>query len=369
VRSSTAVLIKGFRIIPYGNNIEAGIDIEPSSQNCAVVGNTIAGFSLGSGFDRNFYGIVLGGYDHKIYENIIVRNLYGISSYSTCDNSRIYHNTFTDNTFHASIYYLANNQWDNGYPSGGNHWSDYKGTDLYRGTVQNETGSDGIGDKPYIVDGDEIDRYPLMKPYAGPHDIVMRPSISKTVVGEGLNITATINMTIINYGEQTETCNFSIRIDAMTDNQTLTLTSRNSTVQTYAFNTSSLPKRGYVVAAQVEPVPGETSLEDNSFTCNITVTIPGDVDGDFDVDIFDVVSICTVYSSKKGEARYVSNCDINDDEKIDIYDVVIACANYGQKYSSSSLFSSMTHATEGQFVLRSNPRHMAKSECYMRLEC
>jgi len=64
------------------------------------------------------------------------------------------------------------NTWDDGYPSGGNYWSDYNGTDYYRGPHQNETGSDGIGDTPYIfintainrANDDNVDRYPLMKP-------------------------------------------------------------------------------------------------------------------------------------------------------------------------------------------------------------
>jgi hypothetical protein len=54
------------------------------------------------------------------------------------------------------------NAWDDGYPSGGNYWSDYTGVDLRKGPYQNETGSDGIGDTPYSIDSDNADRYPLM---------------------------------------------------------------------------------------------------------------------------------------------------------------------------------------------------------------
>ena len=46
------------------------------------------------------------------------------------------------------------NHWDNGYPSGGNYWSDYTGVD-----------GDGIGDTPYIIlGGDNQDWYPFMNP-------------------------------------------------------------------------------------------------------------------------------------------------------------------------------------------------------------
>jgi hypothetical protein len=54
------------------------------------------------------------------------------------------------------------NIWDNGYPSGGNYWSNYTGVDMKSGFYQNETGNDGIGDMPHTIDANNTDRYPLM---------------------------------------------------------------------------------------------------------------------------------------------------------------------------------------------------------------
>jgi hypothetical protein len=63
----------------------------------------------------------------------------------------------------------------------------------------------------------------------------------------------------------------------------------------------------------------------------VCITIPGDVDADFDVDIFDVVQIASVYCVSKPNPNYNPNCDINNDGTIDIYDIVTAAENYGQK--------------------------------------
>jgi hypothetical protein len=57
------------------------------------------------------------------------------------------------------------NSWDDGYPSGGNYWSDHNGTDSFCGPYQNETGGDGIGDTPYVINDNNVDHYPLMQPF------------------------------------------------------------------------------------------------------------------------------------------------------------------------------------------------------------
>jgi GH25 family lysozyme M1 (1,4-beta-N-acetylmuramidase) len=58
------------------------------------------------------------------------------------------------------------NVWDDGYPSGGNYWSDYTDVDLYYGPYQNQTGSDDIWDHPFIIDENNTDRYPLINPWS-----------------------------------------------------------------------------------------------------------------------------------------------------------------------------------------------------------
>ncbi|NIO37116.1 hypothetical protein GTO27_05370, partial [Candidatus Bathyarchaeota archaeon] len=61
--------------------------------------------------------------------------------------------------------YNSVNTWNNSYPSGGNYWSDYVNEDIYAGANQDEPGSDGIWDHPYVIDVDNQDNYPLVEPW------------------------------------------------------------------------------------------------------------------------------------------------------------------------------------------------------------
>ncbi len=90
------------------------------------------------------------------------------------------------------------------------------------------------------------------------------------------------------------------------------------------------------ISVYADAVPGEKDTEDNTFSddVEICVTIPGDIDADFDVDVYDIVQLCMSYGYLLGEPGYKANCDINGDGEIDIYDVVIAVANYGQSWQS-----------------------------------
>jgi parallel beta-helix repeat protein len=92
--------------------------------------------------------------------NITANNEDGIVLDSSSNNT-IYHNSFINNT--GQVYSVGSTiVWDDGYPSGGNYWSNYNGTDSCSGPYQNETGFDWIGDSPYVIDQNNTDRYPLM---------------------------------------------------------------------------------------------------------------------------------------------------------------------------------------------------------------
>ncbi len=107
--------------------------------------------------------VLLGFSDNNIiFNSTLVNNSYGVYLHSSNGNL-IYHNNFINNSVQAHD--DGNNVWDSGYPSGGNHWSDWTGPDEYSGPDQDEPGSDGIVDEPRsIAGGDNQDDYPWTVP-------------------------------------------------------------------------------------------------------------------------------------------------------------------------------------------------------------
>jgi parallel beta-helix repeat protein len=99
-----------------------------------------------------------------VCENIVADNDLGFNLYHST-NVSVYHNNITANTAQAHDDRGIENAWDDGYPGGGNYWSDYGGVDQFNGPLQDQPGADGIGDIPYNIDGNSSDRYPLMEPF------------------------------------------------------------------------------------------------------------------------------------------------------------------------------------------------------------
>jgi parallel beta-helix repeat protein len=104
-----------------------------------------------------------GTLEHNIiHHNKLFNNTAGVRLGDTSGN-KVYSNNFINNTGQAldtvsigSIGY--GNAWDDGFPSGGNYWSDYNGTD---------SDQDGIGDTAYVIDANNTDNYPLMGMFYG----------------------------------------------------------------------------------------------------------------------------------------------------------------------------------------------------------
>jgi parallel beta-helix repeat protein len=134
-------------------------------------------------FSNNYGFYIVHSTYNLIVNNNVTGNVHGISLPHKFYwigpmnfGNMIYHNNFINNTNQASD--SGGNHWDNGYPTGGNYWSSYAGSDRKRGPDQKLPGSDGIGDMPVevpitgaVVYGEPItieDRFPLMSPFVAP---------------------------------------------------------------------------------------------------------------------------------------------------------------------------------------------------------
>jgi parallel beta-helix repeat protein len=125
----------------------------------------------GNEVQGNGYGILASECsDMTVRQNRFLDN----SEFGICleisDGIEIYHNDLIDNICQA-MDFEGTNTWDDGYPSGGNYWSDYAGTDIRSGPGQDQPFSDGIGDTSYGFE-EGMDRYPLMRPWGTPPEPV-----------------------------------------------------------------------------------------------------------------------------------------------------------------------------------------------------
>jgi len=252
-------------------------------------------------------------------------------------NNRVYHNSFNGSTPQASSSASTNTVWDDGYPNGGNCWSDYARSDEKSGPSQSLPGSDGIGDTPHTIDSTNRDNYPLISAH---YVVVTNITCFKTVVGQGCCMN--ISITVSNCGTYEETVNLTLFADSTLMNQTvITLTTTQSLTKTFTCSVSGLDLyKNYTLTACVSSVFEGTSFIGHNCTGGcFVVTLVGDIKGtsgglpDQQVDFKDIS-----YVSRRGPYTYPSdslwdpNADINNDGRIDLKDVGTTAKQWGKSY-------------------------------------
>jgi len=177
------------------NNItdnDRGIQFSNASKFNSVSTNIIT---------NNTEGIFLSNsFQNTIVLNNITNNNIGIrlkdssynmirSNYFINNERQVYDFSMDDPSIAPSM-----NSWSIGYPAGGNYWSDYTGVDVKSGENQNQTGSDGLGDTPYIIDQNNQDSFPLM-PYGSPPAISIDSPENKTYTVNSVSLNFTVSET------------------------------------------------------------------------------------------------------------------------------------------------------------------------------
>jgi len=57
--------------------------------------------------------------------------------------------------------------------------------------------------------------------------------------------------------------------------------------------------------------------------------VPGDCDGDGDVDVFDAIIIVNAFGSAPGDPNWDERADFDDDGDVDVFDVIVLVNNFG----------------------------------------
>jgi hypothetical protein len=161
---------------------------------------------------------------------------------------------------------------------------------------------------------------------------IMQVVPSKTVVGQSYSVT--VNVIVMNLGNSSETFNVTLYANAIViGSENVTLPAGSPTTVTFTWNTNGFAYGNYTISAYALPTPGETNTGNSNLTGGaVTVTIPGDVDGNGRVNMNDIVSILKAFGSTPGQPNWNPNCDIDGEGRVDMSDVVIAVSNFGQHY-------------------------------------
>lgn len=288
---------------------------------------------------------------NTLCQNCITSKTIGIFIYGS-SNNKILGNSLLNNDGPVVVSSVENSvdTWDDGYPSGGNYWSDYNGTDRYGGLYQNETGRDGVGDTPYVINANNIDHYPLMGPWTKTGEnvtVIHGCGVCLTFSNVTSNGITTVDESQIGpnsplgfkfaneppvYYDIKTTANYSgSLIVSMPYNDTgLTLVDEinlrlmhwNSTSQLWDDITTRVDTGNNVMYGVVDSL--------SKFA--IFARLLGDINYDATVDIYDAILLSNAFNSQPGNPNWNANADINGDNIIDLYDAIILSSHYNQHY-------------------------------------
>jgi hypothetical protein len=87
-----------------------------------------------------------------------------------------------------------------------------------------------------------------------------------------------------------------------------------------------------LVNSTEQSIQSQTADGYGYFTALSDVAIPGDLNGDFKVNLEDLVLLAQAYGSKPGDPNWNPNADIDNSGAVGLSDLVILALHYGQHY-------------------------------------
>lgn len=161
---------------------------------------------------------------------------------------------------------------------------------------------------------------------------VINVTLLKTVVGEGYPMS--VGVTVANLGSVSEDFLLTVYANAsVVDSQTISLPSGNSSTVNFVRNTTGFARGHYTIEAVAESVLGEANTTDNTYVGGlVTVSIPGDIDGNGKVQLVDLVWLALAFGSQVGQPKWNPNADIDGNGVIDRIDLSILAQHYGQHF-------------------------------------
>lgn len=168
--------------------------------------------------------------------------------------------------------------------------------------------------------------------HVGLHDIaITNTKTSKTITNDTI---VYVNVTIENQGQTTETFNVTAYYDSIPiETKTVTnIPEGTSTVITFTWNTTAVPKGNYTISSTASIILGETDTADNTYIDGwVLETILGDVNGDGQVNILDISLVAVSFRAEPGDPKWNPNADINNDNIVNILDISNVAKEFGKK--------------------------------------
>jgi hypothetical protein len=153
----------------------------------------------------------------------------------------------------------------------------------------------------------------------------------KTAIGQGYDIP--LNVFVENPSDSTEALNITLFNTAMTTiSETVLNVSIGSSALKLYWDTSSLIIGSYAIQVSGENLTAEGS---------VAVTIPGDINGDFKVNLNDLIFLANAYGTNStntpgtGDHQWNPSADIDDDGVVGLIDLVILANHYNQQWNQS----------------------------------